>query len=172
MQQIEQDKHYVERFQLIPVDEQTYAYEHHGNHGGQNPNQVQPNGTTASIDASDMIKRDSHSDDSEMTIREQSVPTTAYVSQSNDDAEVLRYPSNAQLRYDEDAYHQARYEYQPHPGQIPSEEIKVELVRNQHHPQQHPSHAQAHLAKLHIYEQPDGSSRAEVSPNFLQNVSA
>lgn len=163
VQEIEQDKHYVERFQLIPVDEQSYAYGHHSGHGGPNPNPVQPNGTPTTIDASDMIKR--NSEDREQQQQQHAVPTTVYVSQSNDEADVMRYPSNAQVRYEDEAYHQPRYEYQPHPSQGPPDGIKVELVRSHHHAQQHPSHAPGHQAKVHIYEQPDGSARAEVSCN-------
>lgn len=160
MQEIEQDKHYVERFQLIPVDEQTYAtYDPHGNPtGATNPNQVPTNGTATAIDAADMLKRENHSADREISIAEQQqqgVPTTVYVSQPNDEAEVLRYPSNAHVRYeDETAYHQARYD-------------QIELVRSQHHAQQqqHPTHA--HQAKVHIYEPTDGSTRTEVCPLFF-----
>lgn len=166
MQEIEQDKHYVERFQLIPVDEQTYTYEAHT----VGPNQVQPNG--GPIDGTELMKRDSQSheqdrdnnqssnghsqsvigcglNDRDIPLSDQqNVPTTVYVSQSNDEAEVLRYSTNAQVRYEEDAYQQARYEYQPHPGSGHPDDIKVELVRH-HSNQQHP-------AKVHIYEHESG----------------
>lgn len=154
VQEIEQDKHYVERFQLIPVDEQTYTYEAHS----AGPNQVQPNGPA--IDGTELMKRDNQSADRELPLTEQqqNVPTTVYVSQSNDESEVLRYSSNAQVRYEEDAYQQARYEYQPHPGSGHPDDIKVELVR--HHPNQQ-QHQPQHPAKVHIYEH-EGGPRAEV----------
>lgn len=157
--EIEQDKHYVERFQLIPVDEQTYSYEQHANHSADGQNQVQTHGTP--IDASELGKRDSSSADREISMSEQqNVPTTVYVSQSNDDGDVLRYPPNTQVRYEEDAYHHARYEYQAHPGHGNPEDIKVELVRAQQH--HHQQQSQSHAAKIQIYEQHDGGPRAEV----------
>lgn len=157
MQEIEQDKHYVERFQLIPVDEQTYTYEQHTNHSAGGSNQVQSNG--AQIDASALVKRDSSSTDREISMAEQqNVPTTVYVSQSNDE-DVLRYPPNTQVRYEEEAYHH-RYEYQAHPGHGNPEDIKVELVRAQQH--HHQQQTQSHAGKVQIYEQHDGGPRGEV----------
>lgn len=164
VQEIEQDKHYVERFQLIPVDEQTYSYEQHTNHiANDQQGQIPSNGNQ--IGASDLIKRDSHSSDRELPIQEQqSVSATVYVTQTNDETEVLRYPSNAQVRYEDDtAYHHARYEYQTHSGHG-NDDIKVELARNpQHHHQQQPSHT----AKVQIYEQQDGGTRSDVIFLFL-----
>lgn len=158
MQEIEQDKHYVERFQLIPVDEQTYSYEPQQSQG---QGQSQSNG--GPIDASDLIKRDNHSADREQPMQEQqSVATTVYVSQSNEETDGLRYSSNPQIRYEEEAYHHTRYEYQPHPSHPSAEDIKAEMARNQHHHQQQQHQQQQHQAKVHIYEQQEGGPRTEV----------
>lgn len=175
--EIEQDKHYVERFQLIPVDEQTYTYEHHT--GG--PSSAANGGGGGGLDAAALVKREAHSAaerDAAMQDAQQQPTATVYMSQPSGDVDVLRYTTAAQVRYDDEVYHQApppRYEYQPHAAHAPPDEIKVELVRHQqqHHHQHHHQHAHGgHSAtpagvhhgttKLHIYE-PDGTTRTEVS---------
>lgn len=104
-----------------------------------------------------MIKRDNNSAERDVAI---SSGNSAYVSSHTDENENLRFlPSGHPIRYDDEQYHH-RYEYHHHPHQASAqgsslnnnnlpvgEEIKVELIRNQH------------TGKIQVYEH-DGSGHS------------
>lgn len=108
-----------------------------------------------------MIKRDNNSAERDVSI---SSGNTVYVSshQPHNENDNLRFVTSGHpIRYDDDQYHH-RYEYHHHqPPNQPtvsnnhmnaSEEIKVELLRNQHG------------GKIHIYE-PDGNAHRSDEQN-------
>lgn len=141
------------------TDTTTYIYEHPG--GAGTPIASSTTDLTVGT-AVHILKRPDSSDRDRIVAVDQpgivgGSTTTAYVEQTAEETEVLRY-SNAQVRYEEEAaaYH-SRYEYhhtaqqqqQQHAAEH-ADDIKVEMTRA-HHQQQ----------EINIYEHNNDGSRQD-----------
>lgn len=125
--EIDGEKEYIERFQLVPVTDQIFNHQTYEQHG----NRVRS--TNGSPSAGDL----SIQNQSSVYIQAQHAPNT------NENVNGLRYNSApAEVRYEDEAYTTNRYEYvhqQHHSSSNPQhnvhhptgEEIKVELIRGQ-----------------------------------------
>lgn len=156
---VEQYENSSDYAQMAPqvTDTTTYIYEHPGGAGTPIASSTSADITAAT--AVHILKRpDSSERDRIVTVDQPGIvgggTTTAYVEQTVEETEVLRY-SNAHVRYEEEAaaYH-SRYEYHHNPQQQHAAEhtdgIKVEMTRA-HHQQQ----------EINIYEHNNDGGRQD-----------
>lgn len=116
-------KEYVQRYQLVPVTEQSFnqqIYEQHGARGRSASDSPEAGNLAISNNGAIYVTSQHHG--------------------APDNGNGIRYAASSEVRFEEENYVPARYEYQhgqhhgnPHNAHSGSnEEVKIELVRNQH----------------------------------------
>lgn len=121
IEEIEPQKEYVQRYQLVPVSESSFNHQIYDQHG------------TRGRSASDSPEGGNITIPNNGTIY-----VTSQHPNAAENVNGIRYAAGPDVRFEDEAYAAgARFEYQPgqhhsNPHAGPGEDIKVELIRNQH----------------------------------------
>lgn len=126
--EIEPQKEYVQRYQLVPVSEPSFNQEIYEQHGarGRSASDDSPESGNISI-------QNPHNG---------AIYVTSQHPNATDDVNGLRYAAGTDVRFDDETYN-TRYEYSHGQHQsnahnahnahsVTGEDIKIELIRNQH----------------------------------------
>lgn len=121
--EIEPQKEYVQRYQLVPVSEQSFNQQIYEQHG--------PRGRSAS---------DSPEAGNLVIPNDGAIYVTSQHPNASENVNGIRYAPASDVRFEDENYTPTRYEYQhaqhhgnPHNAHSgPNDEVKIELVRNQH----------------------------------------